>query len=489
MSSVKHLSLMCLSIWCAVAKCDGRADQISAGPLFQDFDLTLDSGHRREVVSPFFYSEQKGDQHTWAIPPLAIAHTEDPTIQYEEFDFAYPLMTYDRFGSVYRFQFFQLFAFAGGSDPKGDVAHRFTLFPIYFQQRSPDPDQVYTAVVPVYGTIKGRLFRDEIDFVMFPLYSKTRKRDVVTYNTPYPFFSRSYGDGLRGWQLWPLVGHEHKEVSTRTNGWGEAETVPGHDQSFVLWPFFLKGESEIGTTNLVWQEAFIPLYSLTRSKQRDSSTYFWPFGVTHTEDREKQFTEWAAPWPLIVFDRGKGKHTDRVWPFMSQSTNKTQESDWYMWPIYKYNRYHAGALDRSRMRVCFFLASDTHEKNLESGEARRRLDVWPLFTYRRDFAGRERLQVLSVIEPVLPANKSVERDYSHLYALWRAEKNPKTGANSQSLLWNLYRRDAGPSAKKISLLFGLFQYQSSLEGARWRICYISAGGKTESHLREPQTQR
>ena len=489
MTTTKYLIILCVGILGALLDVCIAADEISAGPLFQEFDLTLTPGSRKEIVSPFYYSEQKGDQHTWAIPPLTIAYTADPTIHYREFDFAYPILTFDQFGSEYRLQFFQLFAFAGGNDTKDDRARRFTLFPVYFQQRSPDPDLNYTAVVPFYGTIKNRLFRDEIHFVMFPLFSKTRKRDVVNYNMPYPIFCLTYGDGLRGWQVWPLVGHEHKEVTTRTNMWGESESVPGYDTKFVLWPFYTKSETDIGSTNPVHQEALIPAFSITRSKMRDSTTYAWPIGVTHTQDREKGYKEWDAPWPLIVFARGEHKHTDRVWPFMSQATNQFLESDWYLWPIYKFNRVHSGPLDRSRTRIAFFLYSDVTEKNTETGKALHRQDLWPLFTHRKDFDGRERLQILSVIEPVLPANKSVERDYSYVYSVWRAEKNPLTGASSQSLLWNMYRREAAPQRKKISLLFGLFQYQSTPEGTHWRVCYIPAGKAKKSPAREPSAQR
>ena len=73
---------------------------------------------------------------------------------------------------------------------------RFTLFPIYFQQRSPDPKENYTALASFYGHLRNRLFRDEIFFVMFPIYSETRKRDVVTENYLYPFFDLRHGDGL-----------------------------------------------------------------------------------------------------------------------------------------------------------------------------------------------------------------------------------------------------------------------------------------------------
>jgi hypothetical protein len=75
----------------------------------------------------------------------------------------------------------------------------------------------------------------------------------------------------------------------------------------------------------------------------------------------------------------------------------------------------------------------------------------------------------------LPASKSIERDYSPLWSVWRSENNPRTGAASQSLLWNLYRHEATPDTKKCSLLFGLFQYHSSPEGKRVRLFYIPLG--------------
>ena len=69
------------------------------------------------------------------------------------------------------------------------------------------------------------------------------------------------------------------------------------------------------------------------------------------------------------------------------------------------------------------------ERNTETGGTYRRIDLWPLFTYRRDYAGKEHLQVLSVIEPVLPYSKSIDRDYSQLYSIWRGGKRTrKTGA-------------------------------------------------------------
>lgn len=196
-------------------------------------------------------------------------------------------------------------------------------------------------------------------------------------------------------------------------------------------------------------------------------------GWTSTTDREKKYHEVGAPWPLIVFRRGETANTSRVWPFYSYATNQYLESSWYMWPIYKYNRFHDGeTVDRDRMRIMFFLYSDTTERHLETGDVQRRRDCWPLFINREEFNGNKRLQILALLEPFLSNNKSIERDYSQLWALWRSEHNPKTHASSQSLLWNLYRRDSTPDRTRTSVFFGMVQREKKRDGAQWRFFWF-----------------
>lgn len=427
-----------------------------------------------DPFGPLSYGKSSGTTRTWAFTPI-FSYTLDNDVDWEEFDFVYPVLGFDRFGSEYRFHILQVFNFSGGKTQSETNVNRFTLFPIYFQQRSSIKELNYTALLPIYGTLKNRLFRDEVHFVMMPFYVQSRKRDVVTDNYVYPFFHLRHGDGLHGWQLWPFYGEEHKEITTKTNEWGDKDVIGGHDRLFVLWPFYLNSTSGIGTDNPTKQHALLPLYSILRSPKRDSTTFPWPFGYTKTIDREKKYTEIGAPWPLIVFTHGVGKTTRRVWPFYSKSSNGILESDFYLWPIYKYNRVKADPLDRERTRILFFLYSDTSEKNTETGRARTRKDLWPFFNSYRDFNGDSHFQILSILEPLVPNNKSIERNYSPVWALWRTENVVRTKAHSESLLWNLYRRETSPERKKISLLFGMFQYQSGPDGRRMRLFYIPLG--------------
>jgi hypothetical protein len=44
--------------------------EASVGFLYDQFPLTLEPGQRTEAAGPFFYSEKKEGENTWAIPPF-----------------------------------------------------------------------------------------------------------------------------------------------------------------------------------------------------------------------------------------------------------------------------------------------------------------------------------------------------------------------------------------------------------------------------------
>ncbi len=474
-------------LWCRLAlfwaalNCAHAAEWPHAGPLYDDFSLTLTEGRRTEALGPFYFSQTSDTEKTWGLPPLCW-HLSDSATDVEKFDFGYPVLTWHRYGSESRWQFLQFFSFAGGGSQAGDSARRLTLFPLYFQQRSADTNQNYTAFLPFYGHLKNRIFTDEMFFVMLPFYLQSRKAGVTTDNYLFPLFSRSHGAGVDGWKIFPFAGHQHKEPTTRDIGFGDVEKVPGYDRRFVMFPLYFHQRSGLGSENPADETALLPFFDRLRSPLRDSTTVLWPF-ITHITEREKKYREWqifgpVIPWkifgPVIVFARGEGKTTSRIFPFYSHAQNASQESSFFLWPAYRKKSVHDETFERSRTRLFFYLYSDTRQKNLETGKASRRQDFWPLFTRTVDYNGNDRLQILAPVEPILPFSDSVEREYSPVWSVWRAEKNPTAGTASQSLLWNLYRRDTTPTAKKVSLLFGLFQYQSSSAGTMTRWFYLPA---------------
>jgi hypothetical protein len=459
----------------------------NVGPAYDHFDLTLTPGDRTEAVGPFYYREQSDSKRIWALPPL-LSYATDKDVEMTEFNFVHPVFSYVRFGDQYRWHLFQLLSSAGGPTQLETERNRFTLYPILFYQRSSDTNQNYTAYGPFYGHLQNRLFRDEIEYVLFPAYSRTRKKDVVTHNYLFPFFHVREGNALSGWQFWPLYGQESKGVTTATNNFGDVTTIGGHESSFVLWPFFGSQRTGLGTDDEASQHTLLPFYYGLRSKKRDQTTVVWPF-FSKIDEREKGYEEWHAPWPFVVFASGPGKTTHRVLPFYSHAQSTNLESTIYLWPVYRSTHLQSAPLDRKRTRILFFLYSDLKALNTETGKDKRRIDLWPLFTSSKDFKGNRRLQILAPLEPILPENSNIEMEYSPVWSIWRAENNPTTGASSQSLLWNLYRHSVTKESREWSFLFGLFQHRRDGEISQTRLFFIPFQGTPSKAPRFDETQK
>jgi hypothetical protein len=182
------------------------------GFVFDHFSLTLEAGFRTEAAGPFYYSQQTG--HGKNLGAAAVFFLR-PAIRRWSRTRTISFIRCSRASATARNgagRFFQLISFSGGQEPNDADKSRFTHFPDLFSAAlAGHKPENYTALVPFYGRLKNRLMRDEIYFVMFPIYSETRKRGVVTDNYLYPFGHLRHGDGLHGWQVWPLAG-----TSTRT---------------------------------------------------------------------------------------------------------------------------------------------------------------------------------------------------------------------------------------------------------------------------------
>ena len=102
----------------------------------------------------------------WAMPPL-FSYTSIQDDDFEEFDFLYPLLTYDRFGNEYRFQIFQVFYFRRRPNPawKPTSASVYPV-PVLLSATLADPRaELHRAASHLRHICKNRLFRDEIHFV------------------------------------------------------------------------------------------------------------------------------------------------------------------------------------------------------------------------------------------------------------------------------------------------------------------------------------
>ncbi|MFB3816952.1 MAG: hypothetical protein ACE147_04745 [Candidatus Methylomirabilales bacterium] len=448
------LALACL--WLAAPALAGEAP-LNLWPVYDDRVDPVDGSRVRSSLGPLFELERDLDEpvQSYGLRPLfyRLEDARHDTDQAET-DVLYPVFTYRRSDRDWQWQF--LLLLNGRSEgPPAERERRFDLFPFYFSGTT-EAGESYRAVLPFGGTAVDRLGQDRLTFVLFPLYARFLKGQTETTYTPWPLISRVRGE-REGFRIVPFYG---------------AVRQPGVSETrFVLWPLYLSQRAGLNTDNPEETLALLPFYVRQRAPRRDSTTVLWPF-FTHTHDRERGYEQWDAPWPLVQVARGEGKRVTRVLPLFSVEERRlrnefllrelTSRQLILLFPLYIRTQDDVPGTRTVRDRVLWWLYSDTRQTG-QDGEARR-LDAWPLFRYERDREGAVRFQALALLEPLLPGNEWIERNYSPLWSLYTFRRSP-AGAEVHSFLWNLVRHEETPAGRSIEVLGPVVRYREAESAA------------------------
>jgi hypothetical protein len=351
-----------------------------------------------------------------------------------------------------------------------------TLLPFYVAGES-EKRGSYRAIVPFYGDIYDRFWRDEFHMVMFPLYGSTVNKGTTTKHYLYPFFSMTSGEGESGFEFFPLYGQSQKTGVYR--------------KRFVLWPFFTTESSGLNTDNPTEKTALLPLYASTDSPKKTSRSYLWPF-FGYTDDRGRKLKEVDYFWPFISTTRGETRNANTFLPIYSRETRPEGEKVWYLWPFFRHEEIRSDIFNQDLDRILFFLYRDTRDSWPKDGSQRRRTALWPLFLYNSSPHGVSSISLPAPVESVFD-KEGIEENWAPLWRLYQRRWD-EDGNSASSLLWNLfweerrgpelayelfplisYRRTQGESDLK--LLKGLVSLKRSGEGRELNLLWLPFGLK------------
>ena len=426
------------------------------GPIWHD---EKDARHDQlDLLGPLvtYRDEPEAKKQEFGLRPL-FYHVDDADMDAEEWDGLYPFITYDRFGNESRFQLFQLIAWSNSGREHG-VDHKFTLFPFLFLDHSAQPEKGYHALFPVYGEIKNRLTFDRFSFVLFPIYADARKKDLRTHYVLFPIFSWSQGKDIEGWKFFPLYGWQTKKDA--------------YKKSYILFPFWISQDQTWDVETEKHARASLPFFYHEWTPTRDARTVIWPF-FRRVNDRKREYVEWDFPWPLWVIARGKDYNLTHFLPLYGQSQDRDRRGYSFLYPLWKWNVVSQPDGKVETSRFLFYVLADTERTRESTGESARRVDSLPLFQYKRDYDGSINFQSLALLDPVLPSNKSMARNYSPLWTLFQYHRSAN-GDAMNSVLWNLWRWEKQGSKRETSALLGLYQWKKDGDRRALRLFYLPA---------------
>ena len=384
----------------------------------------------------------------------------------------YPIFVYRGYSDTYRWSIFNIINVAGPTSAATTAttgqAKTFDLWPFWFSRETGSPETSYHALFPITGTVQGHFSRDEISWVLWPLYLHTEKNGLVTTSTPWPFIQTVTGT-QRGFALWPLYGR-------RSNA------ATGSHHSFFLWPLgwdhtIPPPEDSPAGTPPGRQFGFIPFYTVEQHEGFKNENYVWPF-FGHTDRTVPyRYSETRYFWPFFVQGRGDNQMIDRWGPFYTHSIIKGLDKTWIMWPLVRQAKWEDSGVAQTRTQFLYLLYWSHRERSLTNPAAAPadRTHVWPLFSKWDNGAGKKQFQLFSPFDVLLPYSNEWRETWTPFFALYRFDqRNPED--RNWSVLWSLitwhhtydiqefhlgplFSNRSGPQSKRVAFGNGLFGWQ------------------------------
>ncbi len=425
-----------LGVWlsgCATLNPGPRRENFA--PLFVYSEDEKREGKALDALGPFFTYRQDSEEKEVAFRPFFYSTREPGRYR---LDYLYPFGGYER--TEKRVHSYFHFVYSTDQD--------LTAAPTRKKQKSfllafwgeTEEGESYGGFFPIYGTLKKRFGRDEMSFLLWPLYSDSREGESKTYTVLWPIFSYYGGVGREGFKVWPLGGYDRQEND--------------HDKTFFLWPIFhferrnlyMPNPTEI---NMVW-----PLYVSMDEGTRVNRSVLWPF-FNYEYDEDAHYTQWDFPWPFLQWAEGEERSILRIFPIYGRKYWLGVEKGYFLFPIYLYERDEDETYQTALDRYLLFSKNQTKVWKKEN-KSERRLRIWPFFYYRQEKGGAVYLYWPCIIPVDL---EGFEQNWAPLLTLYEYRRDSE-GDSESKFLWGVYVHRQNAARELFELSFVLTYYKA-----------------------------
>jgi hypothetical protein len=387
---------------------------------------------------PFYRSRDTTGRKEVLIPPLLSSFTEKKASGRKDYRFLWPVGHYRTEGRESKFLLYPLFYNIKRVDHNGFIDHDYALFPLLFGGHSVDEGGYFT-LLPFGGTLKGIGGKDEIVGVLPPLYIYMRDKEFHSYHYLFPFINRVEGGGRKGWRIFPFYGHYER--------WDE-QGRQAYDRTFVLWPLLTLHRNNMNSAHPVDVFFFLPFYGRVKSDNVDRYTVLWPL-FKYVDLKKEGFWELRAPFPVVIFARGKDRSRSDIWPLIGFKERPGFKRHFVLWPI---ERYEAQDNEEYRDEKLWILPIYWHyyRRWKEDGSYRKEVKIWPLFRYRRSRDGETAVSLLAPFWFKDP--EAFEKIWEPLFRVYHNYRE-EDGTEVTTYLWGLIQYSRKGARKGLRLFY------------------------------------
>lgn len=435
------LSLLCFPVGCAHLSSDLGPENVA--PFFHIQTDPEKQSRRLDAGGPFYSQAEGPEEREWTLRPF-FSYRENLKEQTEELEYLYPIGWYKKTpeGTLKRLiPFFSSFKSAPDQEEEGKEEHT-DLFLVFWGKDK--AGESYGGVFPFGGLFKDRFDRDEIQFVLWPLYTRIREGETQTYNILWPIFSLTSGGMRSGFRIWPFYGQEKQE--------GEG----AYQKIFFLWPLGLYQQRYLDTDHPKTYFYILPFYLSERSPNENKKIFLWPFFNFYFEKHFNYF-QVDFPWPIFQYARGEKAEAFKLWPIITYRKVDDRERMYFLWPLFYQEKEEND--EKDEVLNLFLYVIKFHQVYYKQEDRWERVSkFWPFFRHAEDGRG----MVHFYFPALMPADwEGLERHYGMLFRVFEYYQDGK-GKEVSKFLWGLYYHQKQKDLNRIDVGF-LFNYQKEKE--------------------------
>ena len=438
------LVLLFSAFGCAHLSPDLAPENVS--PLFHIQTDSEKQARRVDGIGPFYSQSESLEGREWTFRPL-FSYRENIKEKTEEWDILYPLGLYKKTPEGTQRRFIPLYSSftPAPKEEEKDQKDNVDLFPVFWGKDK--EGKSYGGVFPFGGTFRGRFARDEIQFVLWPLYTRVREGETETHNILWPIFSTTSGGRRSGFRVWPLYGQEKQEG------------IGAYQKTFFLWPIGQYQQRDLDTDYPKTYFYLFPLYLSEQSPNEHKTIFLWPFFNFYSEDHFN-YHQVDFPWPIFQFARGENTEAFKFWPLFTYRKVEERVKTSLFWPIFIQEKEEDE--DRDEVLNRFLYISKFQQVYYKKEDRWERLTkFWPFFHYAEDGRGMEHFY----FPDLMPADwEGLERNYGMLFRIYEYYQDGK-GKEVSKFLWGLYYHQKQKDLNRIEVSF-LFTYVKEKETLR-----------------------
>ncbi len=404
------------------------------------------------TLGPFLKVKDKNNPEFGFRPFFSIKR--DIMFEKLEMEIVYPFFQYRSNPLGYQAGFiFNLISFGKNFQTPSLSEESFRLYPFIFFRSSKKPERKQVAFAPFYGNFGGR-----IKFVLFPLYLQTRSEESVSHNILWPVF-RFHSGKRKGFRFWPFFGWFEEEKDFRAR--------------FFLWPFYFEKKQRREEFHNYYKAIF-PFYYTFGYQTESHKIYLWPFFQKST-DPARNLKSLHLPWPFVNFKKSDLETRMRFFPFFEKSETKgLKKTRFFLWPLYTSTKVRFSKYEYSKEKVLLIFKIRREEPFADNKPSSLHIDLWPLFSYKRDERGISYLQMFAPLEPFVGSSTKLYRNYSFLWKVLEVRRKKGVGT-SVSVLFGVFNLKKSCAENSFNILGRILGYNSDSSGRKIRFLFLPIG--------------